>query len=414
MKTPVSTLALVLGILAAVFVVHPSTFLLSQGALTPPGAPAPTMKTLDQIEPRTPISTLPFTISSPGSYYLTGNLTATADGNAITVAADNVTLDLNGFTLAGGGTGSRRAILISGFHFGICVRNGTMSGWTNLSIASPQASGVIYENLRLVSNVLTGAILAGSSTTVRGCTVTFNNGSSIEAINIGSNSSVSDCVVSNNGFVGLHVGADSTITNCTASGNAGTGIMAEHGCTIVNCTANNNGGSAGISAASASTVAHCTANNNGSGTGITTGDDSTISDCTAWTNFNGMTVTTGCTVSQCTIAKSGQNGLTVFSRCHVKGCTFENNNLNNGTGLAGLAAGGAGNRIDSNHFAANNYAGLVVSSAGSLIIRNTFSGAQYIVAPGNSVGPTIDMTAGGTISSTSGTSGPHPWANIVY
>jgi len=30
---------------------------LAQGPLTPPGAPAPTMKTLDQSEPRAPIST---------------------------------------------------------------------------------------------------------------------------------------------------------------------------------------------------------------------------------------------------------------------------------------------------------------------------------------------------------------------
>jgi hypothetical protein len=42
---------------------------LAQGSLTPPpGAPAPTMKTLDQIEARTPISSAPFTISAPGSY----------------------------------------------------------------------------------------------------------------------------------------------------------------------------------------------------------------------------------------------------------------------------------------------------------------------------------------------------------
>jgi len=38
-----------------------------QGSLTPPGTPAPTMKTLAQIEPRTPISFLPVTLSQPGS-----------------------------------------------------------------------------------------------------------------------------------------------------------------------------------------------------------------------------------------------------------------------------------------------------------------------------------------------------------
>src|SRR6185295_16428367 len=72
---------------------------LAQGPLTPPGAPAPTMKTLDQVEARTLISSAPFTISQPGSYYLTANLTVSS-GNAITIAASGVTLDLNGFTIS--------------------------------------------------------------------------------------------------------------------------------------------------------------------------------------------------------------------------------------------------------------------------------------------------------------------------
>jgi len=69
-----------------------------QGALTLPGTPAPSMKTLTQIEPRTPISSAPFTISQSGSYYLTGNLTVSS-GDAITFAANGVTLDLAGFSI---------------------------------------------------------------------------------------------------------------------------------------------------------------------------------------------------------------------------------------------------------------------------------------------------------------------------
>jgi hypothetical protein len=70
----------------------------AQGSLTPPGAPAPTMITLQQIEPRTPISSVPFTITTPGSYYLTTNLYSPS-GNGITVSANDVTIDLNGFAL---------------------------------------------------------------------------------------------------------------------------------------------------------------------------------------------------------------------------------------------------------------------------------------------------------------------------
>jgi hypothetical protein len=99
---------------------------LGQGSLTPPGAPAPTMKSLDQIEARTPISSLPYTISVGGSYYLTGNLTA-QDNNSIVIAASGVTLDLNGYTLysavslaQNGGT----AILLNSGITHVTIQNG--------------------------------------------------------------------------------------------------------------------------------------------------------------------------------------------------------------------------------------------------------------------------------------------------
>lgn len=50
-----------------------------QGSLTPPGA---SMKTRAQVEPRTTVSVLPFTISTPGSYSVTKNLVA-ASGDGI-------------------------------------------------------------------------------------------------------------------------------------------------------------------------------------------------------------------------------------------------------------------------------------------------------------------------------------------
>src|SRR5207244_2456549 len=109
--------------LTSVFCLLPSGSF-AQGSLAPPGAPVLTMTSLDQIEPRTPISSAPFTITNSGSYYLTTNLNVTA-GDAITVSANGVTLDLNGFTIASTeasptGTG----ILLSNNRSAIHILNG--------------------------------------------------------------------------------------------------------------------------------------------------------------------------------------------------------------------------------------------------------------------------------------------------
>jgi hypothetical protein len=81
----------------------------SGGDLTPPaGAPGKTMKSLDQMEPRTPLidgapgvsiaASGTISISQSGSYYLAGNLSVTG-GDGIAINANAITLDLRGFTI---------------------------------------------------------------------------------------------------------------------------------------------------------------------------------------------------------------------------------------------------------------------------------------------------------------------------
>src|SRR5262245_47972353 len=90
-------IAALLGTLAP----GPSTCL-AQGSLTPPGAPAPTFKTLSQVEPRFPISNYQTNLTVSGSYYLTTNLfSGTNQNDAINIRTNisNITIDLNGFTI---------------------------------------------------------------------------------------------------------------------------------------------------------------------------------------------------------------------------------------------------------------------------------------------------------------------------
>ena len=69
------------------------------------------MKTLQQVEPRTPVDATntpgdgdsSFKITQSGSYYLTGNITGVTGKHGIQIEASNVTLDLGGFRILSAG-----------------------------------------------------------------------------------------------------------------------------------------------------------------------------------------------------------------------------------------------------------------------------------------------------------------------
>jgi hypothetical protein len=173
----------------------------SQGSLTPPGAPAPTMKTLAQIEPRTPISSAPFIISSPGSYYLTTNLTGAASGYGITISANNVTVDLNGFALQGVPS-SLEGIYLSGTSTNVTVRNGSISGWGGYGVYfgnyGNASQNLVLEHLTVSANY---SGIYGANCVVQNCQSSDN---SYYGIYVASGT-VSHCLVQNNAYSGIYV-----------------------------------------------------------------------------------------------------------------------------------------------------------------------------------------------------------------
>jgi hypothetical protein len=234
----------------ASFVLSGAAF--AQGSLTPPGgSPAPTMKRLDQIEPRTPVSSLPFTISESGSYYLTQDLTLTVTGHAITITASNVTLDLNGFTVASApavGPGSF-AIHLPGGQSHVVIRNGRIVGLTKVSWTGSHPT----RSFQVVPAGFDTGIFAGSDTrniqlhdlTVFGCR---KRGAFLQ----GQSHIVHNCHFEQNGEDGLFM-AFGAVSHSTAMVNGVAGFDVTYS-SVVQCNATDNG-IAGIRALN-STVAH--------------------------------------------------------------------------------------------------------------------------------------------------------------
>ena len=159
-------------------------------------------------------STAAFVISQAGSYYLTGNVPVTGTGGVIEgikIAADNVTLDLNGFTIssssatpAGHGVylvGGRSMVAISNGH----IRSGSTASGTTISNGPGFLSGIDYSGTPLNVRV-SGVSVAGVKSW---------------GIDLGADpaSTVQACVVRIAGIIGIHAGAvsDSSATQCLGS-----------------------------------------------------------------------------------------------------------------------------------------------------------------------------------------------------
>jgi hypothetical protein len=341
--------------LLSAFSLQPSA-LLGQGSLTPPGAPAPTMKTADQIEPRTIVNAANtpgnannlFIITNSGSYYLTTNLVGVSGKNGIEIITNNVTLDLNGFALVGMSS-SQNGIAIPNAQTNITVRNGTISGWGNFGVSSKSFSSLnqVFERLN-VSDNLWGIVNEGAG----------------------------------------------VVRDCNCENSFGNGIYCRGGI------------SGGI-------ISGFTANNNG-GDGIDMGSG-TVSGCSVQNNGGGIWVEPAGTVLGCFVANNGGSGIYVTGGSKVIGNTCIGNNTGAVSYEAGIYIVGTNNRVEDNNVTASGYAGIqVVNSSyatNNLIIKNSVSGNganNYVLPAGQIVGPLITNTVSGIITNS------NPWANFSF
>ncbi len=333
------------------------TRLLAQGPLAPPSGPAPTMKTLDQVEARTPIPKGPatpiagphFIITEPGSYYLTSNIEVTG-GDGIRINASNVSLDLNGFALISKNdtSSSGSAIIIGGSLTSIKIKNGSIIGGTVRTVsANGDVSFAPRGWLRGIRALLptTGGFQL-SHLTVEGCTddailiVSPQIGSLLDHITVINNEDdgldanhchMTNCKVENNGGLGIEA-IEGTVTNCTVTGNGRGGIVATGGI-VMNCTANDNDGNGII--ANGGTVTNSTAKRNSGNDAFDAGiiADS-VTNCVAFANSS--TGISGACVTNCTANNNGGIGVLgtngIVTNCRAVG-NFRSG-ISVGTGVA--------------------------------------------------------------------------------
>lgn len=298
------------------------------GKLEPSASPGPTMKTLDEVEARTPIhaADLPFTINKSGSYYLAEDITfTTMNTNAITIEANDVTIDLNGFKI-----------------------KGPASGTTGIGI-SQSATGFVSATVMngTVLKFQDGINLGGPGNRIINVIAKNNPGNGIQS---GDRALISQCSAFNNGPAGIKAGGDSVIKNCISHGNYyywsflwfGNGIEVDKGCTIMGCSASYNRIN-GIQANENAVIVDCTLNSN-EGNGI-------------YTNYS--------KISNCTITDNTMRGIYTNFGCLIVGNVLKGNNI-------GVLLANHGNVVRNNHFVGNVTHGLNVVNTDNYSAQNTF------------------------------------------
>lgn len=198
----------------------------------------------------------PVTITNPGSYRLTSDLeTNTRADSAIVISANDVTVDLGGFTIACTladrfqpqacfGTGTGDGVSANGAFERTTIRNGRIVGMGRYGVISGHDS--VVEDVHLASNGggsgSGGGVLLARGSTLRNATVVANFGIGV-SVELDQTGRIVDSTIKANEGVGISAWNGSLVRDCVVTGNEGHGILAYDDSTISGNSVSYNQGS---------------------------------------------------------------------------------------------------------------------------------------------------------------------------
>lgn len=346
------------------------------GPLNPPPGPiTATMKTLAEVEPRMAINATNtpgntgamFVISQPGSYYLTSDVTVEAGKYGVQIAADNVTVDLNGFTIRGL-TGSSAGVYAYARNHPK-VRNGRILDVDSLGVyfvhAPSSNQGAVIEDVVVERASSNGASITGGI--IRNCQFIQNGGG-----------------VWCDGF------NDVLIENSVAIRNGSAGFSIKRG-TIKNCSASYNDGAGAI---------------------VSTG---LVSEFMSDSNTHGVMIESG-SVLDSVCSNSSNIGILASGECLIRGNSITNPTfVANTIGIKIQNTNGA--KVQDNQIT-RMATGISSLTTSHYIVSNTLRGCTTAmnVAAGSRVGTIVTGTSSAAINGNSGggLGTTDPFANILY
>ena len=178
------------------------------------------------------------TLSTPGNFALTKNLTAS--GDCLILTSNNINIDLAGHTISGDGTGRG----IGGNNvLNIVINDGKIKNFAtgiSLTLSGCCTGDNTIQNMNVSNNTGGGILIDGCCDTISN--IIANNNGGIGLKNRLCCSTVTNVVTNSNGGDGMDLlDCCYVVENSTANGNHGSGIFSDGCCSAINDTlASNN------------------------------------------------------------------------------------------------------------------------------------------------------------------------------